>query len=372
MASIGNQQVHQNNGVSSSTVSGYTPPSGDDKIVVVAVYIEDYYPPPSVTSITYGGVAMTQRQTALSSRNRSYVFDIQIGSATTPSDIVVTLNSSGVNLHVTATTLIGVAQQAPEADAASELDYDSTDITTVTDDALLIDFAANGASGTVSPADSGQTELYTEDDNDGDKMAFSSSYKIAGSAGLHTMGWPSGGTRPIHIVLAYEAIAAGVTLDVANGLMSQTAAGAGFTQTHDLALADAIQNQNAGASYFEQAQGLPVSGGHHPHAAPAVTLTTGGQLSVDGAFHVGTAIGSAFAQIHGLQAQAGASLHMAATAQFLTQSEIVVKDALHASGSSGVLFGSGAIVPPERTILPEPAARILTASPVPGIFTAKR
>jgi len=360
MASVGNPQTQQGHAVSSVTVSNYTPPSGDDKIVSVSVYAEYYTAPASLTSVTYGGTAMTERRVELSSRNGIYVYDVQIGSSTTPSDIVVTADPS-LNLHVGAVTLIGVAQQAPEASVSSITDYDSTGITTLTNDALIIDFASNGAAGTVTPPDAGQTALYTEDDTTGDLMAFSSSYKMAGSAGLQTMGWSSGGTRPIHLVLAYEVVASGTSLVAADAVHTQSAAVGSFTQSHALGPASLVQGHSAGAASLVQDHSVQVSGGEHAHSAEAVVLSSGTQVVAAGASHQQTCGAADFQQDHILTVTDPASVHLAAAATFFTQSEIIVSPSLHAVVSTGGGFGSGALAPGERMIRPEAHTRFTRA-----------
>lgn len=209
-ATIGGAELQHDGDNSSTTItlSGYTPPAGDDKILTVGISSEDTGGViPEVTGVTFGGVAMDIRQSQdAASQNSIYVFDRQIGSSTTSGDIVATVDvGCGYTLHVFC--VIDAAQQAPEASVSAAADND--DITTVTDGAMVIALHSTGGSTDAAP-DTGITEINEISTSGGNTFYSAMGYKEVVTAGSTTMEWVSGsGTRPMICALAYEAAGAG-------------------------------------------------------------------------------------------------------------------------------------------------------------------
>lgn len=167
----------------------HTVNAGSNKILIVGVTLEDNIGPATVTGITFDSVALTQIDTQLYDSNANRVdlwYLLNPNEAT--ANVVVTLSASiDAGLSAGAITIDGAKQQAPEADAkaAGSGTTASVAITTVTNNAWVIDCVANSSSTNDMTVGAGQTERW-EDSND---QRGNGSTEPVESAGEIAMSW---------------------------------------------------------------------------------------------------------------------------------------------------------------------------------------
>ena len=191
---IDSQSSGSADGASSLTFS-HTIGGGSNRILVVGVSIETCNPYETVSSITYGGKTLTYLNSAqVTSSNACrgrvelyYLLEADMPGAG-PFNVEVNATGSCDALAAGAISLTGVAQQAPEVSNTNANDAQtsiSTNITTLTDGAWLVDAVHSGNPGTFT-ANSGQNVRYDQ---------ASSTSEVAGStlqvasAGNVSLGW---------------------------------------------------------------------------------------------------------------------------------------------------------------------------------------
>lgn len=146
------------------------------------------------SGVTYNGVALTQINTAnVGSGTRQcvslwYLLAPAVGTA----NVVVTWSSSVSNATAGAISLYNVAQAAPEANATSvnNSGATTTNITTLTDGAWVVDMFGSGNGGGLSAA-GGQTARFTN--TSGSTTAGGGSTKPVATAGATSVTWSQAG-----------------------------------------------------------------------------------------------------------------------------------------------------------------------------------
>jgi hypothetical protein len=170
----------------------YTPVAGDDRILVVGFAGERGQAHPETA--TYGGQPLTEAKWRTKGLVFSGLWYMLLGddAAPTAADIVMSPGaapSSRRGYAIIAFTLTGAAQQAPEATAsgASDASTLSTDITTLTDGAAVVDVYTHGYQRKDTwPTGALQSQL-AEPDNSA--AAIGVSWGEVASAGTATFGW---------------------------------------------------------------------------------------------------------------------------------------------------------------------------------------
>ena len=191
---IDSQSSGSADGASSLTFS-HTIGGGSNRILVVGVSIETCNPYETVSSITYGGKTLTYLNSAqVTSSNACrgrvelyYLLEADMPGAG-PFNVVVTATGWCDALAAGAVSLRGVAQQAPEVSNTNANDAQtsiSTNITTLTDGAWLVDAVHSGNPGTFT-ANSGQNVRY---DQASSTSEVAGSTLLVASAGNVSLGW---------------------------------------------------------------------------------------------------------------------------------------------------------------------------------------
>jgi len=183
--------------------------AGSNRILVVGVALENSTATvTTVSGITWDGNALTQIATqpfddgGAGDRDRAdlwYLLETDI--STKSANVVVTLTGSvdrGVNAGVICVN--DAKQQAPEANASADGTGTtaSVTITPATDDAWIIDVAANSSSTNDMTAGANQNERW-EEDND---VRTNGSDKTLATAAETTMSWTFGTEKPWAVVAA--------------------------------------------------------------------------------------------------------------------------------------------------------------------------
>jgi hypothetical protein len=209
-ASIGIKDVQTSSGMNSSsmTLSNYTASSGTDQILVVLVGT-DAGDNPGVTGVSYGGTALTQaagaRGTA-SQRAQANATDIWylLGPSTgVAQDIEVSFASDFGGGAMAAMILENAAQQGPEATSNNGVQGASgvsTDITTLTDGAVIVDAVSLGDNDPLPSWAPGagiveQADFTVDPPGTGADMGFAAGTREVASAGLVTNGWSAGSSQ---------------------------------------------------------------------------------------------------------------------------------------------------------------------------------
>ena len=195
----------------SSRTFSHTIGSGSNRLLVVGVSIENDPTGPAVSSITYNGQGLTKIDSVEVSSSGTmgraelwYLLEADLPSSGSY-NVVVTLSQSTNELAAGAISLTDVAQQAPEASNTNSnigLDTISSNITTLTDGAWLVDVVHCGEPGGDFAANGGQAERY--DDVTGSSEGAGSTKPVA-SAGATSSGWTynTGANRLAHVVAAF-------------------------------------------------------------------------------------------------------------------------------------------------------------------------
>lgn len=209
---VNNPQSHTDGGLSASsiTLSSYAVPAGTDKILIVGIGIEDFSGGiETITGVTHNSVSMTSRMdfTHPSGFSRYGFFDLQLGSTTPSGNIVVSFSGTVDAANVTALTLAGAKQQAPEATqtVTATTQPINTSITTVTASAMIVDLMVDGNSGTASITQGPDQVQDISVQSGGLEIKSGMSHRLGGAAGSYTLGWSMASVNRIgHALAAYE------------------------------------------------------------------------------------------------------------------------------------------------------------------------
>lgn len=155
----------------SLTLSSYTPSTGSNRVLEVAIACGRTVPP--TCSVTFGGVTMTQRAFIESDGSSAVAVGMYTLNETdwpsTPSDIVATLNGTG-GIRIVASTLTNVDQTTPMDTTPVTVQMGlnvqpwSIDITTATHGALVSVFGAGNDPRTLGALGSNQTQIQYDTD----------------------------------------------------------------------------------------------------------------------------------------------------------------------------------------------------------------
>ncbi len=185
--------------------------SGSNRILVVGVSFEDCDDYPSVTWITYNGQPLTfidsgQVISGNGCGGRAelwYLLEADLPSAGAY-NVVMSTSGTFDELVAGAISLENVAQQAPEASNSNSNDAQttiSTNITTLTDGAWLVDVVHSGNETGDFVPNGGQTQRYQQVSGSGTGAGSSKEVSTAGST---SAGWTSAGAnRLAHVVAAF-------------------------------------------------------------------------------------------------------------------------------------------------------------------------
>ena len=211
--------------------------SGSNRVLVVGATIEDCDNYPSVSGVTYNGQPLTyidsgQVISGSGCGGRAelwYLLEADLPSAGTYN---VRVNTSGTfdQIVAGAISLENVAQQAPEASDSNANDAQTTittNITTFTDGAWLVDVVHSGnATGDFAP-NGGQTERYQRVSG---SSTGAGSTKEVSTAGSTSAGWTSAGAnRLAHVAAAFAPAPAAP--GGGPGVVQVDAVSSGFTPT---------------------------------------------------------------------------------------------------------------------------------------------
>ncbi len=193
---------------------------GDNRVLVVTIAVEDNNElvTMDVNSITYNGVSMnpiTGSNIVVSSGGtelKTQMFYLLEADLPEPGHYTVAITYEGSVLQRLGGSFsrANVAQQAPEAVATNSntgQDTISTDITTVTANAWVVDVVAGDDQGSFSTTTGGMTERWDVSGNDAGSTAAGAT-KSPASAGLTTMSWSysSGANMLAHSIAAFETL----------------------------------------------------------------------------------------------------------------------------------------------------------------------
>lgn len=176
-------------GTGTTVAWSHTVNSGSNSILVVTI-TNDVFPRPTVSSVTFGAQNFTQAK--LQNDTGSYGW-VQIWYLVNPTastnTITVTLSASGTATSAGSSSWFGVDQATPIDASASTNGASgsaSVSITTVTDNAVVID-VADGDVNTAQSVTAGQTLLYKN--TQFQEAPIGSSYKAVTPPGSSTMSW---------------------------------------------------------------------------------------------------------------------------------------------------------------------------------------
>lgn len=177
--------------------------SGSNRIVL-ATYTQENNSS-SCSSITYNGSNMTKVGTVTNGANSAEIWYILEASLPSAGTYTVAFTCTGLqSWTVSAISLFGAAQTAPEASASNTNTANASitsSITTLTNGAWVVDAIACGETGALSATESGQTERH--DLSAGTTMQGGSSTKEVATAGSTNMSWTGGGTnRKAHYLIS--------------------------------------------------------------------------------------------------------------------------------------------------------------------------
>jgi uncharacterized repeat protein (TIGR02543 family) len=202
---------------SASSISwSHTTGTATNMMLVVGVAIEDTNTADmAITSVTHNGVAMTAAPNSLITNgsgtfNRAQIFYLA-NPATGGRTIQVNFAGTVNGITAGAITMSGVAAQAPQAVATNQVasgNTISTNITTLTAGAWVVDVVGSGASSvSFTTTTSGMTERY---DRAANGAGGAGSTKAPAATGTTTMSWTSSsGSRLVHSLAAFAAASGG-------------------------------------------------------------------------------------------------------------------------------------------------------------------
>ncbi len=181
--------------------------SDSNRILLVGVSIEHNATGPAVTSITYDGQALAKidaQEVGSGYIGRAelwYLLEADLPSTGSYS-VVVTTSATCEDLSAGAISLAYVAQQAAEATAKGSNegpDTITTNITTLTDGAWIVDVIENGEPNVFSP-NAGQIERFDQTATSSDCAG---STKPVATAASTSMGWSASANRMAHVAAAF-------------------------------------------------------------------------------------------------------------------------------------------------------------------------
>lgn len=191
------------------TISSYNVPTVTNGVLFVAVGLENDIDNSSVsvTGTTFDGNGLTAIGEAQYLDKTAALYYSLNPSGT--GDIVVTAAEDVEVLQAIAYTVSCLEQQAPEDSATNSAGTNSTGLTTgvtsITDNAFIVDSFFSGNDNLPSVGSSSQTEIDTiSTDNGGITGSMGSSYRVAGTAGSYDMVWSSSSNSEGHVVAAFE------------------------------------------------------------------------------------------------------------------------------------------------------------------------
>ena len=189
------------------TLPSYVVPAGSDKILVVSIGSENITGV-TISSVTHNGVALTQQINRInaSGYQNTEIWDLPVGSSTPSGDIVVTYSGAGnTGESICARTLIGVAQQAPEATGGADSNTSplNNSITTLTDNAMIVDSFAGNSGALPATTQGGQTTDYAVDNTNTPGWSAGMSNVLTTTAGSYTTGWSGYASRLTLVQAAY-------------------------------------------------------------------------------------------------------------------------------------------------------------------------
>jgi hypothetical protein len=160
------------------------------------------------STVTYSGQALTKSagydlndSNTYQCASSWYLINPPVGTA----NVVITLAGSAIENIGGAISLYNVAQQGPEATATNYLTGNpasiTTNISTLTNNAWIIDSAGSGKSGAFT-AGAGQTQRYTLNGAAG-SSAHTASTKLVAVAGLTSMTETQAANRLVHVLAAF-------------------------------------------------------------------------------------------------------------------------------------------------------------------------
>jgi hypothetical protein len=161
-------------------------------------------------SVTYDGIPLTEAinlslddSTADDCAGLWYLLNPPVGTAT----VSVSYAGTIIDVHGGAISIYHAKQQAPENVSSNSLLGNppsiNTGITTLTDNALIVDTITSGNSGTFSTTEPGQTERF---ESVGSTSATAGSTRMASTAGLTSMGWTQAANRFAHVLAVFAPI----------------------------------------------------------------------------------------------------------------------------------------------------------------------
>jgi uncharacterized protein YcfL len=187
----------------------FTVASNSNRMLVVTTSGEAGTPATStcrVTAVTFNSVSLTRAvERNFDDGGTSACSSIWylINPAATTANIVITTAGTTTDLNVGAMSLYNVAQSAPEATASNQNTGQSsitTNITTLTNNAWVIDSVHSGNAGGFSPG-SGQTERYDQAGSTSQHAASTKTVTTAGSTSMQQT--LSGANRLAHTLAAF-------------------------------------------------------------------------------------------------------------------------------------------------------------------------
>jgi hypothetical protein len=255
---------------SGTTLSwNHTTTSQQNKIMIVSVATNVFGAPPTVSSITYNGVALTKvpnAQTNCPAKCREELWYL-LNPASGTHAITVTTSASGP-VNAGAATYYNVDQTNPLGTAVTAAGTSSTPAITVsgtTTNQLIVDCLAD--TGTALTVTSGQTQLWNQSANG---MTGASSSKV-GSATSTTLGWSS--------TTGDQWAEASVALNPATIQASPTTAPTSGTKTATIATSPSSGTLTVNAP---TTIAVTVNGGGQAFNAAQATVTVSSNLSVTG------------------------------------------------------------------------------------------
>lgn len=194
---------------SPATVAFSVSSGNSNRMLVITTGGESATPASSncrVTAVSYGGQALTRAVErnfddggVAACASIWYLVNPPTGSNT----VSVSFAGSTTDLNVGAISLYNVAQTAPEATASNQATGNptsiTTNITTLTNNAWVVDAAHSGNTGTFT-AGPGQTQRFSRD---GSTSALTASTKLVAGAGLTSMQESQAANRLSHVLAAF-------------------------------------------------------------------------------------------------------------------------------------------------------------------------
>lgn len=231
----------------------------------------------TIVSVTYGGAALTLIASDAATNGPGqlvelfYLLDPVSGTA----DVVVTFSGLVNGFSSVAQSYQSIVQLAPEAFVSSAANVDNSntvDITTITQDALLVNLVSVGDEEVAVTSGSGMTTHHTEFVGTSQTLIAT---KNGDAPGVHSLVWTYAGTanRLVQIVAAFEVIPDPIASSPVGGVFL-------VGSSHDLVVV--LANPVGAVTYVWMKDGTPIAG-----APNAATLSlTDMQTSDSGDYHV--------------------------------------------------------------------------------------